>query len=193
MAIKAIIFDCFGVLVMSGREALYHDFPALKAQIHDNERQSDYGMISRIQLNEAIGQITHLSPQVIDERYWTTSVRNESALDWVKELKQSGEYKIGLLSNIGRGWLEDFIPAEERRSLFDVEVLSSEVNIVKPSQEIFEITAQRLGVEPYECVMIDDILANIDGAEQADMSGILFGTTTQARSDLDLCLKSHNA
>jgi len=41
MAIKAIVFDCFGVLVMSGRTALYHDFPALKDQIHDNERQSD--------------------------------------------------------------------------------------------------------------------------------------------------------
>ncbi|MBC7868604.1 HAD-IA family hydrolase [Candidatus Saccharibacteria bacterium] len=193
MAIKAIIFDCFGVLVMSGRTALYHDFPDLKSKIYDNERQSDYGMTSRIQLNEAIGQLTHLSPQVIDERYWATSVRNESALAWAMELKQSGEYKIGLLSNIGRGWLEDFLTVQERRALFDAEVLSSEVNIVKPSLEIFEITAQRLGVEPFECVMIDDILANIDGAERAGMGGILFGTTTQARSDLDLYLKSHNA
>ncbi len=193
MAIKAIIFDCFGVLVMSGRAALYHDFPALKNQIYDNERQSDYGMTSRTELNDAIGQITHLSPQLIDERYWATSVRNESALAWATELKQSGEYKIGLLSNIGRGWLEDFLPAEERRSLFDAEVLSSDVNIVKPSLEIFEIAAQRLGVEPFECVMIDDMLVNIDGAERAGMGGILFGTTTQARRDLDLYLKSRSA
>ncbi len=193
MAIKAIIFDCFGVLVMSGRAALYHDYPALKDQIHDNERQSDYGIISRLQLDEAIGQMTHLSPQVIEERYWATSVRNESALAWVKELKQSGEYKIGLLSNIGRDWLKDVLPTEERRGLFDAEVLSSDVNMVKPSLEIFEIAAQRLGVEPFECVMIDDLLANVDGAEQAGMGGVLFGTTTQARIDLDLYLKSHNA
>ena len=193
MVTKAIIFDCFGVLVMSGRAALYHDYPALKNQIYDNERQSDYGIISRSQLNEAIGQLTHLSPQVMEERYWATSVRNESALAWVKELKQSGEYKIGLLSNIGRDWLEDVLPAEERCGLFDAEVLSSDVNVVKPSLEIFEIAAQRLGVEPFECVMIDDLLANIDGAERAGMGGILFGTTTQARTDLDLYLKSHNA
>jgi len=41
--------------------------------------------------------------------------------------------------------------------------------------------------------MIDDLLANVDGAEQAGMGGILFGTTSQARTDLDLYLKSHNA
>jgi len=64
----------------------------------------------------------------------------------VKELKKSGEYKIGLLSNIGRDWLKDVLPTEERRVLFDAEVLSSDVNMVKPSLEIFEIAAQRLGV-----------------------------------------------
>ncbi len=193
MAIKAIIFDCFGVLVLSGRGLLYHDFPALKDQIYDFERQSDYGIISRSEFNEAVGQLAHLSPETIEDRYWSTSVLNESAIDLVKELKLSGRYKIGLLSNIGRGWLNDFMPVDQRLGLFDAEVLSGDVGMVKPALEMFEMAAQRLGVEPFECVMIDDLLTNIDGAERVGMKGVLFGTATQARTELDIQIKSQNA
>ncbi len=193
MAIRAIIFDFFGVLVLSGRGLLYHDFPALKNQIHDLERQSDYGIISRSEFNEAIGQLTHLSPETIEDRYWATSVRNESAIDWVKELKLSGMYKIGLLSNVGRGWLDDFMTVDQRLGLFDMEVLSSDVGMVKPALEMFELAARRLGVEPFDCVMIDDLLTNIDGAERVGMKGVLFGTTTQAQTELDIQIKLQDA
>lgn len=190
MAIKAVIFDCFGVLVLSGRGSLYHDYPHLKEQIYDLERQSDYGMISRDDFNQAVSQMTDLSPQTVEERYWSTSVLNESAIEWVKEVKKAGDYKVGLLSNIGRGWLDDVIPADKRKEMFDAEVLSSEVGAVKPAAEIFELAAQRLGVTPFECVMIDDILANVDGAERVGMQGVLFGTTTQARTELEIQIKS---
>lgn len=190
MAIKAVIFDCFGVLVLSGRGALYHDYPHLKEEIYNLERQADYGMISRQEFNQAVAQMTDLSPQAVEERYWSSSVRNEPAIEWVRELKQSGVYKVGLLSNIGRGWLEDFISVDQRKELFDAEVLSGDVGVVKPAAEIFELAALRLGVAPFECVMIDDILANIDGAERVGMQGVLFGTTTQARAELEIQIQS---
>jgi len=193
VAIKAIIFDCFGVLVMSGRAMLYHDFPQFKDQIYDLERQSDYGMISRADFHEGVSQMTGLSAVLIEERYWASSVVNESAFELIRELRQSGTYKIGLLSNIGRGWVDDFMSVEDRARLFDAEVLSGEVGIVKPAVEIFEIAARRLDVEPFECIMIDDILQNIDGAERAGMTGILFGTTAQVRGELSRHLETIDA
>lgn len=193
MAIKAIIFDCFGVLVMSGRAMLYHDFPLFKDQIHDLERQSDYGMISRPDFNTGISELTGLSVDVIEARYWATSVVNDSAFELIKELRRTGLYKIGLLSNIGRGWVDDFMSVDARGALFDGEVLSSEVGIVKPAVEIYEIAARRLNVEPYECIMIDDILQNVDGAERAGMKGVLFETTTEARAEIARHLENQDA
>ena len=52
-------------------------------------------------------------------------------------------------------------------------MLSYREGIAKPNPEIFTLAAERLGVAPSECVMIDDIAANCEGAEVAGMQSIL--------------------
>lgn len=193
MAIKAIIFDCFGVLVMPGRTLLYKAYPQLKDDISDLEHQSDYGFISRQQFNDSIAKLIGSTPKEVKSLYYDVDVHNESAVAWVRELRASGEYKIGLLSNLGRGWLDDFLAKTEQVDLFDEIVLSSDIGITKPDPRIFEVIAERLGVAPYECIMIDDISANIDGADRAGMKGIVFASTDQARAELDNILAKSNA
>jgi FMN phosphatase YigB (HAD superfamily) len=51
--------------------------------------------------------------------------------------------------------------------------------------------ANRLGVEPHECVMIDDMLQNVEGASRAGMQAVLFGSPSQAQTDLQLVLADH--
>lgn len=193
MAVKAIIFDCFGVLIMPGRTLLYQAFPQFETEISDLEHQSDYGMISRDEFNSSIAELTGITPEEVESKYYDVNVHNEEAVDWIRELKSSGKYKIGLLSNVGRGWLDDFLTEIEQVDLFDQVVLSSDIGLIKPDVRLFEIAAARLGVEPYECVMIDDLLPNIDGAETADMQGIVFTSTKQARIELDHIIESTNA
>jgi HAD superfamily hydrolase (TIGR01509 family) len=183
MVIKAIIFDCFGVLVMARRVKLYQDYPQFKTQIDDLGYQSDYGMTSRQQFDDSIAELVGLTPEEVEARYWATNVRNEAAIAWVRELKSSGQYKIGMLSNIGRGFINDSLPMTEQTSLFDEVVLSCDVGMIKPDPRIFELAAERLGVAPYECIMIDDLPSNIDGAERAGMQGVVFGSINQAQAD----------
>lgn len=190
MAIKAIIFDCFGVLVVSGTESMKHDFPHLSQQLHDLTLRSDYGYMNRSEFDDAISELTGVPRAEVEARYWQQNVRSEPVFEWVRMLKTEGIYKIGLLSNIGKEWLDDFLPIGERKTLFDDEVLSGVVGIVKPDLRIFELMAEKLGVETYECVMIDDILENVEGAKQAGMQTVLFGTLEQARSDLQEVLSS---
>ncbi len=186
MVAKAIIFDCFGVLIMGGRSLLYQDFPDLKIEICDLERQSDYGMISRHDFNTAIAELTKLSLDEVHSRYFVESnVRNEPVLDIVRRFRRTGSHKTGLLSNIGSGWIDDFLPQKERVELFDSEVLSSSVGLLKPDPAIFELMAARLGVDVGECIMIDDALANVDGAERVGMKGIVFGSPDQLLFELD--------
>lgn len=54
---------------------------------------------------------------------------------------------------------------------FDAVVLSGEVRVAKPNPEIFRLAAQRIGVDPSECVFVDDLPANVAGAVEAGMVG----------------------
>lgn len=193
MAIKAIIFDCFGVLVTSARVALKNDYPKFKSQIDDLDHQTDYGLISRQQFNAALSGLIGLSVNQIESRYWGSSVKVESAINWLRELKKTGKYKIGILSNVGHGFFNSYFDLAEQKELFDEVVLSSDVDMAKPEFEIFELTAMRLGVKPSECVMVDDIYLNIDAAKNAGMQGIWFISIDQAIDDLNKILESENA
>ena len=193
MVTKAIIFDCFGVLVTSARNALLNDYPEFKTQISDLGHQSDYGLISRRQFNQSLSEVIGIKPTEIDSRYWGASVIDKSAISWVRELKSSGKYKIGMLSNVGSGFFNKFFSEFEQHELFDEVILSSEVGMAKPEVMIFELTAQRLGVKPSECIMIDDTKINLDASESAGMRAIWFISTDQAKYELNRLLDADHA
>jgi FMN phosphatase YigB (HAD superfamily) len=67
------------------------------------------------------------------------------------------------------------------------------VGITKPQPEIYELTAARLGVEPEECVMIDDLPNNVAGAQLAGMKGLVFSSRRQLEKDLKVLLEKYNA
>ncbi|KAA5825322.1 HAD-IA family hydrolase [Saccharopolyspora hirsuta] len=55
---------------------------------------------------------------------------------------------------------------------FDAVVLSGAVAVAKPSREIYLLTARRLGLEPQQCVFVDDLHRNVVGAVEAGMVGV---------------------
>jgi epoxide hydrolase-like predicted phosphatase len=184
VAIKAVIFDCFGVLVVDGKDNLRHDFPDNERDIHDIFLRADYGYISGDQQTAQLAEVTGLPVPDLELRYQHKNVLNQSVVRWVRQLKSDG-FAIGLLSNIRLDGLEEFFPHADRSELFDAEVLSGEVGVTKPSVRIFEMMADRLQLDPSECVMIDDLLKNTDGAERSGMHSILFDGIRQSQIDLD--------
>ncbi|MDT4860960.1 Phosphoglycolate phosphatase [compost metagenome] len=79
---------------------------------------------------------------------------------------------------------------DEQAELFDAVVLSSDIGMTKPNPDIFTFTAIKLGVLPEECVMIDDLLVNIEGARQAGMKGVVYSTVEQAKRAIDEHLRA---
>lgn len=102
-------------------------------------------------------------------------------IDYVRTLRP--RYKVALLSNVGRGVIDRLFSAGELAELFDVVVLSSEVGIVKPDTAIFNFTSDKLGISAEECLMVDDLEVNIDGAVATGMQGVVFTTTDSFISD----------
>jgi len=193
MAIKAIIFDCFGVLVTSSEFKLKHDYPQSTTQIDDIRHQFDYALISLQQFKDSLAKLLGLTADDVDSRYLKASVHDDAAVKWVRELKESGQYKTGTLSNVGHGIFEYFFDSSAQKELFDAVVLSCDVGMAKPDIMIFGLIAKRLGVSTSECVMIDDMPINIDAALNAGMQGIVFIPTDQAQDELRRLLESDRA
>ncbi|WP_037600490.1 HAD family hydrolase [Streptacidiphilus rugosus] len=57
-------------------------------------------------------------------------------------------------------------------ALCDVVVVSREVGERKPGSRIYAIACERLGVAPENCLMIDDLRPNLDGAARLGIRGL---------------------
>jgi len=68
-------------------------------------------------------------------------------------------------------------------------VVSGEEGIIKPEPEIFLIAAERLKVKPEECLFIDDIERNVEGAKAVGMIGIQYVSNAQIISFLEKVTK----
>jgi epoxide hydrolase-like predicted phosphatase len=97
---------------------------------------------------------------------------------------QAAGVRTALLSN---SW-GDHYPAELFDGLFDAVVISGRVGMRKPDAEIFRHTAELLGLEPAECVMVDDLPHNVRGAVAAGMVAVQHTATDSTRAELEVLL-----
>jgi len=105
----------------------------------------------------------------------------------MRELKARG-VQLGLLTNnvkeFGEHWRATF-PIE----LFDDIVDSSHVGMRKPERGIYELTCNRLGIEPGAAVFVDDNADNIAAAREYGMEVVQFGVQPwDALAELDAIL-----
>jgi putative hydrolase of the HAD superfamily len=111
-------------------------------------------------------QLLHIDGQPVRAagllaRMFAAAALETVMLDAIRELRQAG-LRTALLSN---SWGNGDYPRHLFPGLFDVVVISAEVGMRKPEERIFRHTARLLGLEPQECVFIDDVEANIAAAE----------------------------
>jgi putative hydrolase of the HAD superfamily len=78
--------------------------------------------------------------------------------------------RTGLLSN---SWGMADYPRHLFPGMFDAVVISGEVGMRKPEERIFRHTAGLLGIDPEQCVFVDDLETNVTAAEAVGMTGVL--------------------
>ena len=90
-------------------------------------------------------------------------------LELVRRLK--GKYKLALLSNTNEWDLEHAIRNVGIYPLFDAVSLSYELGVKKPDERIYLDCMKKLGLEPEECIYIDDIREYAEKADELGMVG----------------------
>lgn len=168
--IKAVIFDCFGVLIGTGLWSIYEraggDLTKDKAFLDDILDRTSLGQVSSQELSEKIAErlgITYEQWRLfVDE----DEKPNEDVFEYIRELKPN--HKIGLLTNARSGTPRRRF-TREQLALFDSVIVSAEVGIIKPDPRIFELAAKELGVKPEETMFTDDNAEYLAGARQVGM------------------------
>ncbi len=98
----------------------------------------------------------------------------------VRRVNERG-IRTALLSN---SWGNTY-PRDTWDGMFDDIVISGEVGLRKPEPEIFQLAAERLGLKPAECVFVDDLQLNVDGARAVGMTAILHTEYDETRRALE--------
>ena len=74
---------------------------------------------------------------------------------------------------------------DEVLGMFDAVIESSKVGVRKPDQRFYEIACDAVGVQPHECVFLDDLGVNLKPAKAMGMTTIKVLDAEQAIRDLE--------
>lgn len=183
--IKTIIFDCFGVLYWDELSRLYNLVkPVQYEALNDIIHATDHGYITRQDFLDQVSELSGVSADAVAAVLHDKQRRNDDIIDRIRQLKPA--FKIGLLSNMGPDTLDTLFTVSEREELFDDVLISSEVGLIKPSRDLYELALERLGSAADETIFIDDRAVNIDGAKLVGIKTILFASNEQFEQELAL-------
>ncbi len=86
----------------------------------------------------------------------------------------SRSYRLGLLSNTNEWHFEHHIRGVVIFPLFDAVSLSYRVKSMKPEEGIYRDLLAKIGLPPEECVFVDDLEENVEGAREVNMHAIRY-------------------
>lgn len=178
--IKAVIFDCFGVLTTDGwkqiREEYFSQDEAKMQHSRDIDRAVNAGMMYYDDFITEICRMTGLSDPEVRSRMGS-SAPNRLLFDFIRDsLKDT--YKIGMLSNAAANWLDELFEPWQV-ALFDETVLSYEAGTTKPDPAIYTMMTNKLSVAPEECIFIDDSEWYCTAADELGFTSIHHQDTNQ--------------
>jgi beta-phosphoglucomutase len=188
----AVIFDMDGVLVDSYHahfESWQKFYGELGVEYDEEKFAADFGRTSRDILRRTLGD------DLSDEQVVAWDTRKEAlyrdilrehfpAMDGAIELIQAldaGGFKLAVGSS---GPPENVALAIDQLAAsehFDATVTGADVTRGKPDPQVFLIAAEKLGVAPADCAVVEDAAHGITAAKRAGMIAIgLTGTLQRA-------------
>ncbi len=109
-----------------------------------------------------------VSPNGLIDRLFAGSSVDQEMVDAVAAARRTG-IRTGLISN---SWGTRRYDRELLAELFDGIVISGEEGMRKPDRRMYELGAERIGVEATECVFVDDLPFNLTPAADLGMATV---------------------
>jgi beta-phosphoglucomutase len=192
----AVIFDVDGVLVDSYRAHLEGWIRAGRRwgfTMTEQQFALSFGRTSREVIRDTFGMTWLSDAQIrqLDEEkeslYRELVSESFPAMDGVLELLDA-LHGAGFALAVGSSGpppnVDVVLDQLGRRHLFGAVVTGADVQRGKPDPAVFLLGAERLGVSPRQCVVIEDAAAGVAAARNADMKSVGFISTGRTAAEL---------
>jgi beta-phosphoglucomutase len=200
MSHKAVLWDLDGTLVDSeefhwrswrdtmrveGVELTYEQFLASFGQRNDRILPAWLGADVDPGRVQRIGDDKEAGYRRLAETHGLTPL--PGAREWLSTLRASG-WQQAIASSAPRMNVEMMLRVAGIDGCFDAIVSADDVTIGKPDPQVFLKAAEKVGVPPARCIVVEDAAAGIEGARRAGMRSI--GVTKNARLGADVFVQS---
>jgi FMN phosphatase YigB (HAD superfamily) len=173
--IDIVIFDVMGVIITSPslvKDGLYphyegrYDYEYLK-DLYRKIRKDTKGDAS---LWEEIGEE---NPEVARKGFLERFVLDTGFWDF-RDFLEKKNFKRGVLSNMPKEWGEYFFKKLDFEKEFNPVVISGQVGMRKPDEEIYLEFEKRSGIPLEKSLFIDDKLGNLETASKLGVKTVHF-------------------
>lgn len=181
--IKAVLFDMDGVIFDTEREYLKEWEVIFKKYGYKMKKEIYISVMGRGRkkvkeiFKEKFGKDLPIDKMYIEkDKMLKEAVENnkvplkEGALELLEFLKENG-YKIALATSAKRERVKIQVRHAKIENIFDAIVCSEDITNSKPDPEIFLKAAEKVCVNPENCIVIEDSEAGIKAAFNAKMIG----------------------
>jgi sugar-phosphatase len=182
--IKAVIFDMDGVIIDSEplwRRVMIRSFTEAGIPFTENDCRITTGLRFKEVAAYWFGRhsITHIPVDEFDAlviQRLSDLIRSEGTAmrgvyQALQHLKAKG-YRIALGTSSNTAFMNTVMDALKIRDYFDVLCSAEHMTYGKPHPEVFLTCAAQLGVQPKECLVIEDSINGIVAAKAAQMKVI---------------------
>jgi putative hydrolase of the HAD superfamily len=174
--IKAIVFDFWGVFAdfqapvnkTIGIKRPVTDYP----EYYELINQHNLGQISEEEFLQATSKLFNVELSSEHRYLFNADHLNHELIEIAKKLKK--KFKIGLITNTGKEYMDEFLYKPALDKLFDCLVISGAEGLRKPDPKIYLLAAERLLVKPREILYLDDHPDRITPAAALGMQVLLY-------------------
>lgn len=204
---QAVVFDMDGVLVDS--EPMHHEAVRVAlapegVQVRDEDLLPYRGqrheaaftaLKERFGLSLGVEEYLHRVGEALLERF-AAGVQARPGVHAVLSRLREGGYRLAVATSTPRRWAQPLLERIGVLPWLDSVVTGEEVVHGKPAPDIFLLAAQRLGVVPAACVVVEDAVAGVRAARAAGMRVIALATPEvppQALGEADRIIEDFGA
>jgi epoxide hydrolase-like predicted phosphatase len=203
-AVRAVVWDLGGVILRTmdwSRRNAWEDRLALpRLQLtrlvfeSDASRRATIGQASDDDVWASVAAALSLDPataQQLRHDYFADDRIDASLMAFIRQLRS--RVRVGMITNAWPGIRRALETTFAIADAFDPLVVSAEVGLAKPDAHIYQLTLERLGLEPAQVVFVDDFEDNVAGARWVGMQAVHFTSAPQSMAAVRSLLRGAEA
>jgi putative hydrolase of the HAD superfamily len=142
------------------------------------------GVVAQEEFEPRVAALLGVEAPGLIDRLFAGARPDEEMLEAVRSARAGG-IRTGLVSN---SWGTRRYPRDLLAELFDGVLISGEVGLRKPAREIYALGAERIGLEPPDCVFVDDLGVNLAPAAELGMATVRHTAADETIAQLERLL-----